>query len=38
MRFVAGAGAVAALPFDGPAAVVALAAAAALFACSYFVR
>ena len=38
LRFVAGAAAVAALTFDGTAAVVALCAAAALFACSYFVR
>jgi protein-S-isoprenylcysteine O-methyltransferase Ste14 len=38
MRFVAGAAAVAALTFDGPAAVVALCAAGALFVCSYFVR
>lgn len=38
MRFAAGAGAVAALTFDGPAAVVALCAAGALFLCSYFVR
>jgi protein-S-isoprenylcysteine O-methyltransferase Ste14 len=37
-RFVAGAAAVAALAFDGPGAVVALCAAAALFACSYLVR
>ena len=38
MRFVAGAAAVAALTFEGPAAVVALCAAGALFLCSYCVR
>jgi protein-S-isoprenylcysteine O-methyltransferase Ste14 len=38
IRFVAGAAAVAALTFDGPAAIVALCAAGALFLCSYCVR